>query len=200
MRIGNINKLRLVSGLIRIIKTIIMRNSYLFFLLPIILFMSCRSKSGVSEGKDSLRVPVTVTDTVKPKTDTVRSEAPVVSPARDSVKSVDTTSAGKSATVQAPVVSKEEEKKIRNFLYTAPGTFGWKTKSENIMLDFFRDGRLHIQGPDGEMTLWSGKWSVSGDQVTMVRPDLKKTLKVTAKIEGKNIRLGDKLYTRILYY
>jgi hypothetical protein len=34
----------------------------------------------------------------------------------------------------------------------------------------------------------------------MVRPDLKKTLKVTAKIEGKNIRLGDKLYTRILYY
>jgi hypothetical protein len=99
-----------------------------------------------------------------------------------------------------PEVSKEEEKRLRNFLYAAPGTYGWKTKSDNKMLDFFRDGRLHIQGPDGEMTLWEGKWKLAGDQLTMVRPDLKKTITVPVRIEGKNLKLGDKNYTRILSY
>jgi len=45
----------------------------------------------------------------------------------------------------------------------------WKTDSKDFELDmpimygFMTDGRLHVQGPDGEATMWSGKWYINAD-------------------------------------
>ena len=89
------------------------------------------------------------------------------------------------------------EEEIRNFLHSTEGTYGWKTTSDDITFDFFKDGRLHIQGPDGEATMWEGKWSLAGDQLTMERADLNKTQTVTAKINGEKLMLDDKTYERI---
>ncbi len=91
---------------------------------------------------------------------------------------------------------KASEAEIKAFLVSKEGTFGWQATSDPILLDFLVDGRLVIQGPDGEATLWEGKWSVAGDKLTMERTDLGKTETAIVKIEGENLILGDKTYTR----
>jgi|GEM_PF-2336295 hypothetical protein len=91
---------------------------------------------------------------------------------------------------------KASETEIKAFLVSKEGTFGWQTTADNISLDFFPDGRLHIQGPDGEATMWEGKWSVAGNKLTIDRTDLGKTETIQVKIEGENLILGDKTYTR----
>ncbi|MBP7281213.1 MAG: hypothetical protein KBA66_06545 [Leptospiraceae bacterium] len=88
------------------------------------------------------------------------------------------------------------EADIKAFLVSKEGTYGWNTTADQIGLDFFQDGRLHIQGPDGEATMWEGKWSVTGDKLTMERTDLSKTETVPVKIDGEKLILGDKTYTR----
>ena len=70
------------------------------------------------------------------------------------------------------------------------------TTVDKVSLDFFPDGRLHIQGPDGEATMWQGKWSLAGNLLTMERTDLEKTETVEVKIEGENLILGNTTYTR----
>jgi hypothetical protein len=55
---------------------------------------------------------------------------------------------------------------------------------------------LHIQGPDGESTMWQGKWSLKSDKLTMVRPDLEKNISVTVKINGENLLLDNIIYKR----
>ncbi len=92
--------------------------------------------------------------------------------------------------------AKASEAEIKAFLVSKEGTFGWQTTADNISLDFFPDGRLHIQGPDGEATMWEGKWSVASNKLTMERTDLGKTETVQVKIDGENLILGDKTYTR----
>lgn len=91
---------------------------------------------------------------------------------------------------------KSSDADIKSFLVSTEGSYGWKTTAEPITLDFFQDGRLHIQGPDGESTMWMGKWSLAGSQLTMQREDLGKEVSVPVKIEGENLILGDKTYTR----
>jgi hypothetical protein len=88
------------------------------------------------------------------------------------------------------------EKKIRSFIISAANTYGWETKSNDISLDFFKDGRIHIQGPDGESTMWTGRWSLKGDKLTMKRPDLEKTITVIVKINGENLILDNVIYNR----
>lgn len=92
--------------------------------------------------------------------------------------------------------NKPGEEPLKTFLYDTEGTYGWETTADNISLDFLQDGRLHIQGPDGEATLWEGTWSLKGDQLTMDRKDLGKTETVTAKQDGDKLVLGEKVYTR----
>ena len=101
-------------------------------------------------------------------------------------------------TPQIPAKTNPEisETDIKAFLYDKEGTYGWETKSDSISYDFFTDGRLHIQGPDGEATMWTGKWMLSGNQLTMESKDLKKKETLPVKIEGENLILGDKVYTR----
>jgi hypothetical protein len=88
------------------------------------------------------------------------------------------------------------EERIKQFLISTENTYGWETQSNDISLDFFPDGRLHIQGPDGESTMWEGKWNLKGDKIIMVRPDLEKTISVTAKISGENLVLDNIIYNR----
>jgi hypothetical protein len=109
---------------------------------------------------------------------------------------------------EAPETSEPEAKKeepkvseadLKNFLFSKENTFGWQTKSDNLGLDFFKDGRLAVQGPEGESTMWEGKWSLAGDQLTMECKDcgsMKAQQTVTVKIDGENLILGDKTYTR----
>ncbi len=94
---------------------------------------------------------------------------------------------------EAPVASEAD---IKAFLNSKEGTYGWQTTSSTNMLDFFADGRLHIQGPDGEATMWLGTWKIAGDKVTMVCQDIKLDETVSAKIDGEKLILGDKTYTR----
>ncbi len=88
------------------------------------------------------------------------------------------------------------ESELKAFLISKEGTFGWVTKSDSISLDFFQDGRLHIQGPDGEATMWEGKWSLQGDKLSMERPDMGKNITVTVKINGEELMLDQTVYTR----
>lgn len=92
--------------------------------------------------------------------------------------------------------SKPNEEQIRNFLYDTEGNYGWQTTSDDITFSFFQDGRLHIQGLDGEATMWEGTWTLKGDQLTMDRKDLGKTETLTVERDGEKLLLGDKTYTR----
>jgi len=140
-------------------------------ILCLLFLVSCgENKSESTEQKDS----VTKKDTVA---------------RQDAVPA--TTNTNAAATTSAP-----DEGTIRKFLHSKEGTYGWQTQADKIMLDFFEDGRLAIQGPDGEATMWEGTWKLKGDQLTMKREDLKKTITVTTKIEGDKLVLGDKTYTR----
>lgn len=89
-----------------------------------------------------------------------------------------------------------DEAAIRSFLLSKPGTYGWQTTSDKITLDFLPDGRLHIQGPDGEATMWEGSWELEGNILTMDRPDIGGKRMVGVAPEGDNLILGDHLYTR----
>jgi hypothetical protein len=89
------------------------------------------------------------------------------------------------------------EQKIKSFILSRHNTYGWETKSDDIHLDFLKDGRLHVQGPDGEATMWEGKWSLKGDKITMYRPDLEKTITVKVRIEGDILYLNEIKYIRI---
>jgi hypothetical protein len=91
---------------------------------------------------------------------------------------------------------KKIEEKIKLFIISTDNTYGWETNSNDISLDFIKDGRLHIQGPDGESTMWQGKWSLKSDKLTMVRPDLEKNISVTVKINGENLLLDNIIYKR----
>ncbi|MCU0444639.1 MAG: hypothetical protein MUE85_06935 [Microscillaceae bacterium] len=102
-------------------------------------------------------------------------------------------------------IKKEEPKPevseadLKNFMYSKEGTYGWQTTSDNLGIDFFKDGRLAVQGPGGESEMWVGKWSLTGDQLTMECKDcgkMKEKETVTVKIEGENLILGSKTYTR----
>lgn len=88
---------------------------------------------------------------------------------------------------------------LKKFLVSTKGTYGWepvKEGGDGLSYDFFPDGRLHIQGKDGEATMWEGKWSVSGDKVTMSNTTKKTKKTVTAKVDGKELVLDGVKYRR----
>ncbi len=85
---------------------------------------------------------------------------------------------------------------LKKFLHSTKGTYGWAPVKGTISYDFFPDGRLHIQGPDGEATMREGKWSLNGDQLTLVNTTEKKTSTVTAAIDGEDLLLDGKRYRR----
>lgn len=96
-----------------------------------------------------------------------------------------------------PKSSVSEEVKIKNFLHSTPGTYGWKrTTGTYFSYDFIKGGRLHIQGDDGEGTMWEGKWKLTGDKLTITNTDTNETKNVTVKIGGEKLILGDEVFIR----
>jgi hypothetical protein len=94
------------------------------------------------------------------------------------------------------LASAESESELRQFLYSKPNTYGWQPVEGNISYDFFKDGRLHVQGPDGEATMWQGTWRLKGDQVTLKVPDPKTNKTFTVTIDGDDLLLDDLRYHR----
>ncbi len=94
--------------------------------------------------------------------------------------------------------SQSTDEEIIAFLPSIDGTFGWVTADENdISYDFFpTNNGLHIQGPDGEATMWQGTWSVSEGKVRIVCKDRNQDEQLVVKIDGEKLVLGDKTYTR----
>jgi hypothetical protein len=92
---------------------------------------------------------------------------------------------------------KLNEDELKLFLYSIEGTYGWATKSNNITFDFFTDGRLHIQGPDGEATMWQGSWKLKQDQLTLDRVDLNRLVTYKMAILSDTLLLDTTVYTRI---
>lgn len=95
-----------------------------------------------------------------------------------------------------PSVLAEAEAKVdlKKFLYSTKGTYGWQPVKGTILYDFFKDGRVSVQGPDGEATMWEGKWSLKGDKLTISYD--KKTTTVTAAIDGDKLTLDGQPYKR----
>lgn len=109
------------------------------------------------------------------------------------------TAASRPTTGEAPALFADDEKApaiTKKFLHSTEGTYGWMPVKGKISYDFFPDGRLHIQGPDGEATMWEGKWSLKGDQLTITNSDKKETKTHTAKIDGKDLLLDGARYKR----
>lgn len=119
-------------------------------------------------------------------------------PKKDSAK-VEATPEPKAEEKKADVTSEQD---LKAFLYSKEGTYGWRIGADltnDYLLDFFKDGRLAVQGPDGEATMWEGKWNLAGDQLTLECKDcgkMKAKETLTAKIDGEKLVLGDKVYTR----
>ncbi len=95
-----------------------------------------------------------------------------------------------------PRAAAESGSGIRKFLYDTEGTYGWKPEKGEIMYAFFKDGRLAVQGNDGEATMWEGTWKLKGDQLTLKVPALKTDRTVTISIDGSGLLLGYARYTR----
>jgi hypothetical protein len=87
---------------------------------------------------------------------------------------------------------------LKTFLRSTPKTYGWQPvdPKDFILYDFFPNGDLGIQGPDGEATMWEGKWSLKGDQLTLTNDSLKTKKTVTAKINGAEILLDNVRHKR----
>ena len=90
------------------------------------------------------------------------------------------------------------ESELKAFIVNRVDSVGWKTSGEANFLDFFPDGRIHIQGPEGEATMWEGKWSIKGNQITIQRGDTNKTETLNIQMEGENLNIGGKIYERII--
>ncbi len=83
---------------------------------------------------------------------------------------------------------------LKKFLISTKGSYGWQPLKGDISFDFFPTGGLHVQGPDGEATMWQGKWSLKGDQLTITYNGKKKTMK--AAVEGDLLVLDGQKYKR----
>jgi hypothetical protein len=111
----------------------------------------------------------------------------------ESNKETDPTSTEINTPIEAPVQSEAD---LKAFLHSKEGTYGWQTTADSIMFDFFKDGRLHIQGPNGEATMWEGKWELKGNQLTMISEEKKMNETISIQMKGDTLVLGDKTYTR----
>jgi hypothetical protein len=98
-----------------------------------------------------------------------------------------------------PNAKASKEAELKKYLYSLEGTYGWQPPEGVPLYDFFKDGRVHVQGPDGEATMWEGKWTLKGNQLTISYQDndgklQKHTYKATITPDG--LLLDDTLYKR----
>ncbi len=72
--------------------------------------------------------------------------------------------------------------------------YGWVQQGEQFYIAFFPDGRLSIQGDDGEATMWEGTWKLNGNKVTMICQDINMNETHEVKKDGHTLILGNKKY------
>lgn len=121
----------------------------------------------------------------------------IVSCTSNAPKLVNTEDFKMDTSIIVKVDPKLNEDELKLFLFSREGTYGWETKSNNIAFDFFKDGRLHIQGPDGEATMWQGSWKLEQDQLILDRVDLNRSVTYKMAILGDTLLLDTTVYTRI---
>ena len=85
---------------------------------------------------------------------------------------------------------------LRSFLFSTPETYGWQPVKGEISYDFFKDGRLAVQGADGEATMWEGKWTLTGDQLSLKIPALKTNKTVNVARDGDELIIDGVRYRR----
>lgn len=113
-----------------------------------------------------------------------------------------TSSAADDGNAKPPATKKEAAASavaLKKFLHSTDGTYGWepvKAGGDGLSYDFFPDGRLHIQGADGEATMWEGKWLLEGNNLTMTNSTKKTKKTVTATADGKELLLDNVRYRR----
>jgi len=90
----------------------------------------------------------------------------------------------------------ESESELRQFLHSTPNTYGWQPVDGEFSYDFFPDGRLHVQGSDGEASMWEGTWKLEGNRLTLKIPDLKVNTTFTAGADGDELLLDGQRYRR----
>ncbi len=93
-------------------------------------------------------------------------------------------------------VASQKQTVDASFLHSTEGTYGWNPQQGDIGYDFFPDGRLHIEGSDGEASMWEGKWSLNGDQLTLTNTTLNTSKTVTATRDGDDLLLDGARYQR----
>jgi hypothetical protein len=84
---------------------------------------------------------------------------------------------------------------LRKFMHSTKGTYGWQPVKGSLSYDFFPDGRVHIQGPDGEASMSQGTWSLVGNKVTIIEKSKKKTT-MTVERDGDDLLLAEQRYHR----
>jgi len=57
---------------------------------------------------------------------------------------------------------------------------GWTAVDFVYFFTFMEDGRVHIQGEDGEATMWEGTWTLDGDELTAVTDEFTQTYIIQA--------------------
>lgn len=72
--------------------------------------------------------------------------------------------------------------------------YGWVKQGEVFYLAFFPDGRLSIQGEDGEATMWEGTWKLNGNKVTIKCADINLNETHEVKKDGYTLILGNDKY------
>ncbi|MFT5777368.1 MAG: hypothetical protein ACI837_000300 [Crocinitomicaceae bacterium] len=103
--------------------------------------------------------------------------------------------------IEPEIDNSAKHAEMKKFLFSSENTYGWKTEENEIELDFLNNRLLFIQGPDGESTMWEGKWWLKGDRLFMDRPDIEEDggdncLSVKVRREDESLFLDDVKYTR----
>lgn len=89
---------------------------------------------------------------------------------------------------------------LKKFLSSVAGTRGWeivkRIGGDWMNYDFLPDGRLAMEGSDGEETMWEGRWWLEGNMLTMTNSERKTKTTVTAIADGKELLLDGVRYRR----
>lgn len=89
---------------------------------------------------------------------------------------------------------------LKKFLYSVAGTHGWeiakRTGGDWMNYDFLPDGRLAMEGSDGEETMWEGRWWLEGNLLTMTNNERRTKKTVTAMADGRELLLDGVRYRR----
>lgn len=102
--------------------------------------------------------------------------------------------AAEQAAPEAPK-SMSTDAELKALVVSTPGTYGWETAGGKVSYDFFPTGKVHIQGPDGEATMWEGDWSIVDGKLT-VKADSLPTETFTIDHQGDSLLLNGNVWNR----